>query len=91
MQVDLDRQRQKAAALARALEPMIAAHYTADAAPPPLRAMDRPILRAAVALAETVSRLEQSKFGPGEIAARRALERAATTLRQRLRESGHVR
>lgn len=87
----MSRVHEQAAALARALEPLIEQHLSALPAPAPklvkvpVPASPR-LVRAAKAVAEAVERLELAKFSSEERPARIALERAARSLRSTLRE-----
>lgn len=87
--MDPERNRKIAAMLADRLAPLIA---DLPAAPPAavLKRVyveaDRGLVKAAERVADAVDRLAQSKFGPGEISARMALVRAATSLRTEYRK-----
>lgn len=87
MRFDPASQREKAAALARALEPLIFSHLSSERTPAPvvMRA-DAALVDAAVLVATAVTKLEQAKFTSGEIRARGALERAAAQLRTQIKQ-----
>lgn len=90
MRIDAERQKQRAAALAALLAPIIEARLAAEPLPAPVMAkLDRDLIEAARKVAEAVTRVEQSKYGPDERPAREALLRRAAALRARLTAREH--
>lgn len=71
----------QAAALAREIAPVIASRIAAEEAE---------LIRAARNVAEAVTRLQQAKYSPAEISARRALETRALALRSALKARGEA-
>lgn len=88
----LDRQREIAARLAAALEPVITEQLTSvPPAPPVVIRADARLVEAAAKVAEAVARLKQARHSAAERPARVALERAAGNLATAYRERRHDR
>ena len=85
--VDPDRQRQRAAALANALQPLIENHLASEPPPPPVMlTIDRHLLAACASVERAVEGFEQAKFTPSEINARRKIMEAAMKVRTLMRK-----
>ncbi len=79
-----DRRRASAAALVRALRPLIEQHFEGEPAPEKKTVVvpaDRRLVEAAAAVTAAVTRLQQVKYTAAEGRARMSLERAALALR----------
>ncbi|RUU24988.1 MAG: hypothetical protein EOQ98_19290 [Mesorhizobium sp.] len=70
---------------------IVAADITASMPKPKPPARDRAVMAACREVGAAVDRLEQAKFGPGEIPARKALERSAKRLRTVLERHSNAR
>lgn len=81
-----EHQHRRARAIAKVLEPLIAAHLDpTPAAPPVVAKRDGNIVAAAARVSEAVTKLLQVKYTRAEIRARSELERAAIELRDRMK------
>ncbi|MBX3580801.1 MAG: hypothetical protein KF810_02745 [Rhizobiaceae bacterium] len=86
MQINPEKQRERAAALANALAPLIETHLASEPKPAPVFAsIDKRLLDACGDVAKALDRLDQVRFTAGEIAARRAVLAAAGKVRTVMR------
>lgn len=89
MEINPDRQRQRAAALANALAPLIETHFASEPRPKPVTVVDplgKTLLAACEAVERAVDRLDQAMFTPSEVNARKVVLSAARKVRTLMRQ-----
>lgn len=89
MPLNPDRQRERAAALANVLAPLIETHLASEAQPRPSAVVDplgKQLLDACASVERAVDGLEQAMFTPAEVNARKAVLSAARKVRKLMRQ-----
>lgn len=89
MSIDASEARARARRLIDALVPLIDREI--EEAKPKVPAGDRRMMAACKEVGAAVDRLLQAKFSPGEVPARKALEKSALRLRKELERQRHAR